>query len=206
MMLNRAGQDLVAIDTFVRQNAHAAACLALRFDAGHLALPADEFPIGTWSSSYVHEQQQIYAVCMRQCILGTSPTANMGALLVGLSDIYAWETGLEKDTWPAAARWVPPARFQRETTKFWLQPDNIMRFKAEMIKHVPILIFNERPGLTGKTEQGTEGVVGCLLEHHRLTRMQARVAAHLEQSHTCMSAHSRLDLCANLEESRKMHT
>ena len=140
----------MAIDTFTGHNAYAAACMAYRYDAGQHALPEDAFPLSSWSSKYQHDQQQIYVVCMRQCILTSAPCTNMGALLLGLSDAYAWVRSMTEELHVSAGtQWVAPARFQRETTKFWIRPPDAMRFKAEMIKHVPILIYGGRPGLSG---------------------------------------------------------
>ena len=145
----------MAIDTFLRHNAYAAACLAYRHDAGDEALPANAFPHGSWDSSHQHDQLQVYMVCMRQCMLTSRPGGSMGALLVGLSDAYAWVRALALEMHLSAVpQWVPPARFQRETTKFWLRPQDATRFKAEMIKHVPILIYGMRACLSGKTETG----------------------------------------------------
>ena len=141
----------MAIDTFIGQNSYAAACLAYRYDAGEAALPAEYFQRGAWSSKYQHDQLQLYMQCMRQCMVANRPCTNMAALLVGLSDAYAWLRSLAHALQLSAdQQWVPPARFQRETTKFWLQPHDAMRFKAEMIKHVPILIYGDRPGLAGE--------------------------------------------------------
>lgn len=49
----------------------------------------------------------------------------------------------------AGGTWVAPARFQRDTTKFWMRPQDAMRFKAEMIRHVPVLIYGHGPFLSG---------------------------------------------------------
>lgn len=48
--------------------------------------------------------------------------------------------------------WQPPLRFTRDTTKFWLKPEDVLSFKCETIKHLPILIFNRR----GRFLQGNE--------------------------------------------------
>ena len=73
----------------------------------------------------------------------------LGCCQVGLSDVYEHLRGLQSCIGAAAdeAAWVPPTRFMRETTKFWLQPQDVMRFKCEMIKHLPVLVFGEREKL-----------------------------------------------------------
>lgn len=44
------------------------------------------------------------------------------------------------------------------TRKFWLQPADVTRFKCQIIKHLPILIFGERC----KLPEGQECTSGWL--------------------------------------------
>lgn len=148
----------MAIDTFICQNAHAAACLAFRYDTGADALPASLSSSTPRDCHSLHElepaQLQVYVACLRQHIAPRQPCASLGALLIGLSDAYAWLRALTQQLQLAAIpEWVAPARFQRETTKFWLQPRDAVRFKAEMIQHVPILIYGSRPRLSGAAQR-----------------------------------------------------
>ena len=46
------------------------------------------------------------------------------------------------------AKWVPPEKFQRLTRKFWLQPADVIKFKCQLIKHLPVLIFGDRRKMT----------------------------------------------------------
>ncbi|KAK9808065.1 hypothetical protein WJX73_000794 [Symbiochloris irregularis] len=160
------GADLVAIHTFVAHNAYAAACLALQHDLGDEALPADSFPPDSWESPQPHAQLRIYAVCMHRCMLPGGPHGNLGALLVGLSDAYTWLRGLLAEQQLAGGTWVAPARFQRDTTKFWMRPQDAMRFKAEMIRHVPVLIYGHGPFLSGDIRQSPEDMVASLQRPH----------------------------------------
>lgn len=54
-----AGSDMTALNAFLNHNAYAAACMALRFDAGDDALSTTDFPPGSWDSSAQHEQLQV---------------------------------------------------------------------------------------------------------------------------------------------------
>ncbi len=69
-------------------------------------------------------------------------------LQVGLSDVYEKVRELETNVAVANCTWVPPARFVRATTKFWVQPMDATRLKCEIIKHMPISIFGRREKLT----------------------------------------------------------
>lgn len=95
---------------------------------------------------------QVYRICMQQVLLASRPMGDsIGALLVGLSDAHAWTRTLMRD-WQLGSDsdvWEAPERFERNTTKYWLRPQDAMAFKAEMIRHVPILIYGSRPRLAG---------------------------------------------------------
>ena len=46
------------------------------------------------------------------------------------------------------AQWVAPSEFRRVTRKFWLLPRDVARFKAEVVKHIPVLIYGDSQKLT----------------------------------------------------------
>ena len=41
----------------------------------------------------------------------------------------------------ADATWKPPESFVRSTAKYWVKPENVARLKADVLKHLPYLIF-----------------------------------------------------------------
>ena len=41
----------------------------------------------------------------------------------------------------AEATWKPPESFVRSTAKYWVKPENVARLKADVLKHLPYLIF-----------------------------------------------------------------
>lgn len=55
---------------------------------------------------------------------------------------------------------MPPEKFQRLTRKFWLQPADVIKFKCQLIKHLPVLIFGDRRKLT----EGEQCVTGRVLQ------------------------------------------
>ena len=47
------------------------------------------------------------------------------------------------------ASWVPPNRFTRDTTKFWLKSEDVIRFKLQLIQHLPVLIYDRKSSPSG---------------------------------------------------------
>jgi SPX domain protein involved in polyphosphate accumulation len=41
----------------------------------------------------------------------------------------------------ADTTWKPPESFVRSTAKYWVKPENVARLKADVLKHLPYLIF-----------------------------------------------------------------
>ena len=39
--------------------------------------------------------------------------------------------------------------------EFWLRPEHVVRFKAEVMRHLPILIYGDRTRLTESERQAT---------------------------------------------------
>jgi SPX domain protein involved in polyphosphate accumulation/uncharacterized membrane protein YidH (DUF202 family) len=79
----------------------------------------------------------------------------LGVLLLSLSDTYEAlrdaevETDInEESDNNKKKKWVPPKQFQRVTRKFWLKPADVTRFKVEVMKNFPILVFGDRVRLT----------------------------------------------------------
>ncbi|KAL4433860.1 hypothetical protein ABPG75_000301 [Micractinium tetrahymenae] len=134
------GQELVHLDRFLRQNVAACAQLAQMHDQQHRRAGGPELPLAEVEGPYLEAAQG--------ALLGE---LRMEPLVLGLSDAYELCRLIESDAAALAGRpahWVPPDRFQRVTRKFWLHPADVMRFKAEVIKHLPVLIFGDRQKLT----------------------------------------------------------
>ncbi len=67
------------------------------------------------------------------------------SLQIALSDIYELlrtQQNGEEGCNGAEPAWQPPLRFTRDTTKFWLKPEDVLQFKLEVVKHLPLLIFD----------------------------------------------------------------
>ena len=56
---------------------------------------------------------------------------------------------------------MPPAS-STPRAEFWLHPADVMRFKAEVMRHLPILIYGDRTKLTESEAGGGEGCTGGL--------------------------------------------
>jgi len=40
--------------------------------------------------------------------------------------------------------WKPPTDFARQTTKYWVQPADLLRLSVEIARHLPILIMSRQ--------------------------------------------------------------
>ena len=69
---------------------------------------------------------------------------------IALSDISSLVRDLDKGAADQRGPWIPPNRFTRDTTKFWLKSENVTRFKVQLIQHLPLLIFDRKAVLPGK--------------------------------------------------------
>lgn len=154
------GEDLVQVEIFMRQNVAACAQLVQMHDRlpqqlaaavpanGHRRQQQRPPAAAAPHELGVEELEGAYLACMQQRLLGS---LSLDPLTVGLSDAYELLRLLEGDAATAAgrpSRWVPPTKFQRVTRKFWVHPADVMRLKALLIRHLPILIFDDRQKLT----------------------------------------------------------
>jgi SPX domain protein involved in polyphosphate accumulation len=142
--LDAVTDGMVALDRFVRQNAAAAGRLAQLADAPG----ADDGAAGGAREEYV--------TAAEGALLGV---LRLDPLLLGLSDAFEFLSLAEGDAEAAAAaaaaaggaprpRWVAPREFRRVTRKFWLLPADVARFKAEVARHLPVLVYGDRRRLT----------------------------------------------------------
>ncbi|KAL0024932.1 hypothetical protein WJX77_004294 [Trebouxia sp. C0004] len=158
------GDDLVCVDSFVQHNAIACAYLAFLTDAVNTpqaaSLPSS---VSTPSCTSLLTLQQllnaptgrtkvpaVYKTCLTECLLGTT---ELDAVLIGLSDLYeqvrlvGLRLSADLSHKPAAdldqqdSEWVAPDWFSRSTTKYWVQPQHRMRVKCEIIKNLPVSIY-----------------------------------------------------------------
>lgn len=148
--LDQLGDDTIQLETFMRQNIVACA---------HLAQLADGYHHHSTKNSNINNKKKgssavdcpassfsVYIGCMEER-LAVGGTA-LGVLLLSLSDTYETlrdaevETDIDEEN--NKKKWVPPKQFQRVTRKFWLKPADVTRFKVEVMKNFPILVFGDR--------------------------------------------------------------
>eukprot|EP00884_Botryococcus_braunii_P018805 jgi/Botrbrau1/5608/Bobra.97_2s0031.1 len=134
------------LDAFLRQNVAAAAQLVELFDTGRQLHKFEdtEFP------EELEDQDPDYLSSIRAMIVGPF---SLDPLLVGLSDVYERIRELETKREVAQNTWVPPTRFVRATTKFWVKPLDVTRIKCEVIKHLPISIFGRQDNIVNGAGQ-----------------------------------------------------
>lgn len=130
------GNQIVNIDAFIRHNVALGAYVAIKCSqdgedvGGHVAV--------------------LEGAILGKNIHGTDP------LMLALSDVYQMlrvieEEGIKaKDVLQGAVdeTWKAPQKFTRMTKKFWILPKDVARFKSEVIKHLPILVYGDRKKVT----------------------------------------------------------
>lgn len=130
--------DIVKLDEFVRHNIAFCAQLALLADTSQCSLQSKSF--------------RQYVVVSEKALLGK---LKMDPLIVCLSDGFELLRTAEIDAQAAncavrrasssvSGKWVAPKKFKRVTRKFWLLPKNVVKFKVEVLQHLPILIYGDR--------------------------------------------------------------
>lgn len=145
--LDAIGQGAVALDTFAQQNVSAVVELALLADGEKRVLDA---ALPTAASP----KEEEYKTAAELALLGV---LRLDSILLGLSDAYALLHLAEHDAHAAALTatgedldeaWVPPQKFTRVTRKFWIRIHDVMKFKTEVVKHLPVLVYGARRKLT----------------------------------------------------------
>lgn len=64
--------------------------------------------------------------------------------------------GVDSD---AGVEWDPPSSFERKTTKYWVDPRDVVRLKLAVAKHLPVLVYNGCGGrsVAGKGDEHAKG-------------------------------------------------
>ena len=188
--LNALGEGAVELDAFARENIAAVAELAVFADTKELQL-------------HVHDA---YTEAAETAVLGAH---KIDALILGLSDAFDWLRLLESDAEQngcrlenepssSSSRWIAPKKFTRTTRKFWLRPADVCRFKVEVLKHLPVLVYGrlqkltevdpkELPFLAAPTESDSGDITSIYLDslpdlesyHTRLAREDGATAVRL---------------------------
>eukprot|EP01027_Heterolobosea_sp_BB2_P019108 GEZU01026842.1.p1 GENE.GEZU01026842.1~~GEZU01026842.1.p1 ORF type:complete len:612 (-),score=187.52 GEZU01026842.1:91-1926(-) len=75
---------------------------------------------------------------------------NLDSLLVQLSDCYVKIRMIEAERanqrGDEGGKWVPPTSFERNTVKYWVKPEDVLKVKTFIVKHLPLLIFGREQG------------------------------------------------------------
>eukprot|EP01127_Copromyxa_protea_P013149 TRINITY_DN3502_c0_g1_i2.p1 TRINITY_DN3502_c0_g1~~TRINITY_DN3502_c0_g1_i2.p1 ORF type:complete len:512 (+),score=50.98 TRINITY_DN3502_c0_g1_i2:35-1570(+) len=71
---------------------------------------------------------------------------NFDGLLMSISDLYfTLAHGIT-----GSSSWNPPDSFDRQTTKFWVKPEHLLRVKLMIAKHLPVLVWGQDQGISVK--------------------------------------------------------
>eukprot|EP01023_Acetabularia_acetabulum_P064185 TRINITY_DN823_c0_g1_i10.p1 TRINITY_DN823_c0_g1~~TRINITY_DN823_c0_g1_i10.p1 ORF type:complete len:741 (+),score=111.50 TRINITY_DN823_c0_g1_i10:170-2392(+) len=128
-LCDNTGEELVQLDAYLNTNVKLCSKLLQFIDHGNMQDDPDK--------SYTQVVSQLI-----------TSDFSLEPILVGLSDTYVHLNKLVRaGTQNEEEQWVAPDKFQRQVTKFWVDQENIMKFKTLVIKHLPILIYGDRAKL-----------------------------------------------------------
>ena len=85
---------------------------------------------------------------------------NFESAVLGLSAAYAAIRAREQNPGVGGGEveWEPPSSFERKTTKYWVEPRDVMRLKLAVARHLPVLVYNGGGGGGEmRTNPGEEG-------------------------------------------------
>lgn len=206
--LDDLGDDTIQLETFMRQNVVACAHLAQLADGHHHHSTTNDNNSKKGSSTVNPASSfPLYIACMEEKLAVGGPA--LGVLLLSLSDTYEALRDAEVETDINEEsdnnnnnnkKWVPPKQFQRVTRKFWLKPADVTRFKVEVMKNFPILVFGDRVRLTDLVDTAdSKGTITIPLDQpHLLPRL-----ADQHITDTCQVASV---YCDDTEELTSYHT
>ena len=71
----------------------------------------------------------------------------LGSYLSGLSAAYHGLRVRGDQGWssPSATVWIPPSSFCRQTRKYLVRPEHVLRFKCALLRHLPLSVHGEDP-------------------------------------------------------------
>jgi SPX domain protein involved in polyphosphate accumulation len=55
----------------------------------------------------------------------------------------------------AKEQWQAPDMFKRQTTKYWCKPEHVVQLKVAIIKHLPLLVYDQRTRLAAGNTIGS---------------------------------------------------
>lgn len=153
--LDHLGSKAAELEAFTQQNTDLVGSLLMKADGRVAKFGYGGGPTESW---------QVYRKVAEDYLFGA---LRLDPIYLGLSDAYEYLQQARDDylseklsTRQSAGgqsnstndkkkdRWVAPQRFVRVTRKFWLRQRDVGRFKAEVLRHLPILIYGERCRLT----------------------------------------------------------
>jgi VTC domain len=73
----------------------------------------------------------------------------------------------------AKEQWQAPDMFKRQTTKYWCKPEHVVQLKVAIIKHLPLLVYDQRTRLAA----------GTTAENNTCTFLELASMLHLQQLH-----------------------
>ncbi|KAG2494139.1 hypothetical protein HYH03_007777 [Edaphochlamys debaryana] len=115
-------------------------------ELARLALARDH-PCGFAERLAALEALASYTRAAAAALLPPGAPASPASVLLGLSDLCEAVRQAEAAGGGEGAQeetWVPPSEFRRSTTKYWLDPNHVMRIKTYIVQHLPCLVYGRK--------------------------------------------------------------
>jgi VTC domain len=80
--------------------------------------------------------------------LSVAPWRASSTLAVVLSDVHEAIRSAQSNLASGAQKWEAPSSFQRATTKYWVEEDNLLELLLACVKEVPLLVYGRSGRLT----------------------------------------------------------
>lgn len=119
--IDRIAKDIVSLDGYVRTNCEGLMKLISKFDRIVRSNASNWF---------------VARLCREEFC-----NVNFSTLYILLSLTWSKYRSAMAAGESSSTTWRPPESFVRSTTKYWVRPENVGRLKADVLKHLPYLIF-----------------------------------------------------------------
>lgn len=119
--IEQMGEEVVELDSYVRLNYIGFQKLTRRFDACFNVSSTSLFVAGLHSEPFCN--------------------IRFDDILILLGLAWARWRAAQHAEQTKDATWKPPESFIRNTAKYWVRPDQVIKLKTRIVKHLPYLIF-----------------------------------------------------------------
>ncbi len=121
--IHEQAEQTIALDLYVRRTYEDFQKLVDKFDAAFCVSGC------SWWVSYLRRE----------------PFCNIAFddLLIWLNLCWIRHRSAESAVSSGKEKWVAPTTFVRNTSKYWVKPENVIKLKVQILKHLPYLIYGK---------------------------------------------------------------